>query len=118
LQSRRAFDAIAEQRDHGEVVSDRQLAAMEDRAGRDAELLPACRAFPAHRSFGQRVDLGATACGAERCTAIGCEPNPLEHREGFLIGQPQNLSDVQAPCGWRVEEVGHGSPKFVYVHNI
>ena len=63
LQSRRAFDAVAEQRDHGEVVADRQLAAVEDRAAGDAELLAACRAFPAHRSFGQRVDLDAPQPG-------------------------------------------------------
>ena len=44
----RAFDAVAEQRDYGEVVADRQLAAMEDRPGGDGELAAAAGAFPAH----------------------------------------------------------------------
>jgi hypothetical protein len=118
LQRGGAFDAVAEQRDHGEVIADCQLAAVEDRAAGHTELLAARRAFSAHRSFRQRVNLDATAVRAERVAIVGREPDPLEHRERFLIGQPQNLSDAQAPCGWRVEEVGHESPKIVYVYNI
>jgi hypothetical protein len=105
LQRRRAFHAVAEQRDHAEVVTDRQLAAMEDRAGRDAELAAAGGALPANRRLGERVDVGATTMRAERATAVIGEADLLEHGERFLIGQPKNLSDGQAPCGWGNEEV-------------
>jgi hypothetical protein len=36
---------------------------------------------------------------------VGREPDPPEDAERFLVGQPENLSDAQAPCGWREKEV-------------
>ena len=37
---------------------------------------------------------------AERLAAVRREPEPLERVERFLIRQPADLSDAQAPCGW------------------
>jgi hypothetical protein len=103
FESRGAFDAVAEQRDHGEVVADRQLAAMKDCAARDAELLPACRAFPAHRHTGfiQRVDLDATAVWAKRVAIIGREADHLEDAERCGIVHPHDRGELQAACGRR-----------------
>ena len=99
------FDAVAEQRDHREVVADRQLTAMKDRARRDRVLLPASRAFPADRRLCQRIDLCYAAMRTERLPTIRGEPNALEHIERFLMGQPKNLSDAQTPCGFGEKEM-------------
>jgi hypothetical protein len=81
---------------------------MEDRARGDRELPPAAGAFPTGRRLGKRVDLGRAAVRAERLAAVRGESDPLEDSERFLVGQPENLSEVQAPCGCGEEEVRHG----------
>ena len=73
---------------------------MEDRSRRDGELAAAAGALPPDGRLGQGVDLGDAAVRAERLAAVGREPDPLENAERFLVRQPENLSDAQAPCGW------------------
>src|SRR5437773_2830243 len=80
---------------------------MEDRSRRDGEFLAAGRAFPPDRRLCQGVDRGATAVRAERRATVVGEPDPLEGGERLLIGQPENLSDAQAPCGWGEKEARH-----------
>jgi hypothetical protein len=101
MKRRHTLEAVAEQRDHGEVVADRQLTAMEDRPGGDGELAAATGALPTHRRLGQRVDLENAAVGTERLAAVRTEADPLEDAERFLVRQPQNLSDAQRASGRR-----------------
>ena len=73
--------------------------------GRSVSPLAAWRWTPP-TGGGMLGSLGAMR--AERLAIIRGEADALEGVEGLLVRQPQNLSDAQAPCGWRIEEVCHG----------
>jgi len=57
VKRRDAFESVAEQGDDGEVVADRELAAMEQRAARHRKLAAAAGAFPPKRRLRERIDL-------------------------------------------------------------
>src|SRR4051812_49422168 len=98
MQRRVALGAVDEDRDGGEVVADRQLAAMKDRAAGHAELLVAPLTAP-DRAAPETVHVRATAVWAVGLPAVVRPPNRGELCVRFLIRQSQNLSEGQAPCG-------------------
>src|SRR6202022_1629131 len=79
----------------------------EDCAARHTELLFASFALPSSARR-DRINIDGSAARAARGAVILGKPDFDELRVGFLVGQPENLSEGQAPCGCGEEEVlGH-----------
>jgi hypothetical protein len=86
LQGAMTFCAVHENRDSEKVVADRKLAAGENGARRDAELVIASLAL--EQLAGRVViDGGAFAAGANRLAVSGSPANQLEGLVGFLVRQ-------------------------------
>lgn len=91
LQGAMALRAVDEDRDRQKVSRDRQLAAGEDSAGRNAELMVTSFALE-NRTALVAVDAKATAVRAHRL-AFGRGPTDLfEGVAGFLFGHASNPS--------------------------
>ncbi len=95
------FEEVAEQRDHGEVVADRQLVRMEQRDGRDGELAAAAGALPPDRRLGERVDLQGAAVRTKRLAVGGRERHQLEGVERRVVGHPHDAGEAQGAGGTR-----------------
>ncbi len=84
LQGAMAFGAVDEDRDCQEVVPNRELAAGEDRPGRDAELVRARFAFP-ELARAVAVEGRTAAPGAVRLARVVGPADQFERLIGFLI---------------------------------
>ena len=91
LQRRNALDRVDEDRDGAEIVADRQLAAMKERAARHAELPAAALAAP-DRAACECIDFGRAAARAVGLAAVIAPPDLDELRVRFLVTHPRNLS--------------------------
>jgi hypothetical protein len=100
-----ALHAVAEQRDHREVVADRQLAGVEQGAARHAELAAATAALPANGRLGQRVDLDHAAVWAERLAVVGGEADRDETRVRVFVRHQHDAREAQRPRFGRQQEV-------------
>ena len=93
-----ALQGVDEQRDGGEVITDRQLAGMEERPARHGEL-PTAFPAPPDRPAPKTVHLGAPAMWAIGLSAVVRPPDLDEPCQRFLIVHPHDLSEGQASCG-------------------
>src|SRR5262249_37428668 len=98
MQSGVALGAVDEDRDRQEVIAMRQLTGMEHRSARHAELPVATLAAP-DRTAPEAVHLGASTMRAIRLAAVVRPADGDEPRMRFLVRQPHDLSEGQAPCG-------------------
>ena len=94
LQGTMALRAVDEDRDSQEVIANRALAAGEDRAGRDAELMVASLALEDWAGL-EAVNAEATAI---RASGLAVRGSPTDHAEGvagFVVGHARNLGEAQ-----------------------
>ena len=97
LQGRDALDRVHENRDSGEIVADRELAAGEDGAAGDAELLLARLALPdAPGRIG--IDRRAAAVRAERRTPVVGKADRHKRRVRLIVAQPKHGRERERPC--------------------
>src|SRR5260221_2827346 len=99
-----ALGAVDEDRDGEQVIADWSFPAGEDRATRNGELLVARLALP-RSARGDRVHDQTATARAIRLPAVIRPADFAEFRMRFLIRQPRDLSEAQAPCGCCEEEV-------------
>jgi hypothetical protein len=101
-----AFDLVDEDRDCHQVRPQRQLAASEQRAAGQTEILLARLALVAQCvSPAADVDRGAAAFRAVRLSAVVSPSEPGEHSLDLRIAQPDDRPEGQRLGGWREEEV-------------
>jgi hypothetical protein len=79
-----SFRAVREQRDGEKIVADRTLTVVEDRAGRDAELMIAATTFP-DRTRLVGMNLEAFTTRAIRLAVIVSPTDALERGAAFLV---------------------------------
>lgn len=112
LQGRVTLGAVHEDRDGQEVRADRQLAAGEDRARRDRELMLAGLALP--ELAGGDEAMGESA--AARADRIAARVAPTDHAEGivgFLAAHARDFAQTERPCRAREEKMlGHVASAF------
>lgn len=80
-----AFDAVGEDRDGQEQITELELAACEDRTGRDGELFPAPLARKEFSIFYFAGFTGA-AGGANGLSTVLFEPDRLKLGIGLILG--------------------------------
>lgn len=104
LQRAMALRAVGEDGDGEQIRPDRQLAAGEDRPGRDRELMIAALALEQAARL-VAVNGDAAAARAIWLAAVIRPTDLLEAIVRFLVRKPSNPSEAQAPCGFGEEEV-------------
>ena len=84
LERANAFRAVGEDRDSEKIIADRALAVVEDRPGRDAELMIAAAAFP-DRTRRVGMDLEAATTRAIGLAVIVGPADAPKRGAGFLV---------------------------------